>query len=606
MLLGHLLLDIKRWQPDVKGLDRDFLTIWKRFEDEGIGFLSVTLATICDALDKGLADGVFACPSAFSRMPGKALPKFLSGLLANIFDTSTGILVERPCIGSIKSVRELTRLYRKTEAESQRVEKLHKAAVAKFWTTDDQCTSQTFGSTESHLLSRVCDILLPDLDNRRFEEASYKHGPGAVAEKVKTNQKWRSLVEGLTTFDTSTTGYDLHIERSEDELVNEATFTSCDEPPSQRSRLVTVAKNSVARRTITVERLVNQFVQQGLNSELRDSITKCGILSCSLDLSDQSPNQKMAILGSQTGEYATIDLSSASDRLSLKLVRHVFGRHSQFLSAAMDCRAEECESDLRTAPLSKFAGMGNALTFPVQSVCFAAICYAAICSQEGRKPTYRFLRRLASRVRVFGDDIIVPTEYCRQVVVWLEHFGLKVNASKSFLTGRFRESCGVDAYEGVDVTPTYLRYSTDIARPKPKHIISWVDTSNQLWLKGLHSASDHLRQIVETTLKKSLPLVFRRSGALGWISRRDTSHIHSWCKRMQVPLVRALAPSSVKIEDELDGVPALWKFYHTSLLERVPDHLKFSVVRYNPVLRSKKVPVFTGPLHYEEQHRTAR
>jgi hypothetical protein len=607
MLLGHLLIDIKRWQPDVKGLDRDFLTIWKRYEDEGMGFLSVTLATICDALDKGLADGVFACPSAFSRMPGKALPKFLSGLLANIFDTCTGVLVDRPCIGSIKSVRELTRFYKKTELGSQREAKLHKAATAKFWTTDDECRSVTFGPTESHLLSRVCDTLLSNLDNSRFDEAEYRHGPGAVAEKVKANQKWRALYEGITTFDSSLTGHDIHIERSGESLLHEATFGPRNESPSQMSRLVTVPKTAVARRTITVEKLGNQFVQQGLNTILRDNIKRDRVLSSSLDLTDQTHNQKLAMEGSLTGKFATLDLSAASDRLSLKLVELVFGRHERFLSAALGCRADQVRSELRTAPLSKFAGMGNALTFPVQSIVFAAICYAAICSSAGLRPTKRTLVRLARNVRVFGDDIIVETAHCHQVVKWLEHFGLKVNTSKSFLSGKFRESCGVDAYDGVDVTPTYLRYSTTEAKPTPKHIASWVSTSNHLWLKGMHSTSDHLRRIVEEHLKRKLPLVFRRSGVLGWVSRRDTSDITHWCRKLQVPLVKGLAVSPVVTEDKLDGIPALWKFFHTSLLERDdPKHLERSVLRYNSAIRVKKVPIHTGPLHYEEQYRTAR
>jgi len=90
-LLSSLLEDFQRLEPGVMHLDRDLKTIEARFEHEGYGFLTVTLPSLCDALDQGLVQGRLACPSSFKKMKGGALPRFLSGLLCHVFDPKTGL-----------------------------------------------------------------------------------------------------------------------------------------------------------------------------------------------------------------------------------------------------------------------------------------------------------------------------------------------------------------------------------------------------------------------------------------------------------------------------------------------------------------------------------
>jgi hypothetical protein len=228
-----------------------------------------------------------------------------------------------------------------------------------------------------------------------------------------------------------------------------------------------------------VEPLLNQFIQQGLNIELRQMIDKSPILSMCLALTDQSHNQKLALAGSLTDDWATIDLKSASDLMSVQLVRNVFGGHGDFFLRMMECRSPWAKCDKYHINLGKFAGQGNALTFPVMSVCLAVICIAAILDKKGFKPSYWNVKRAARQLRIYGDDIIVGKQYAHQCVTWLENVGFIVNVTKSFLEGNFKESCGVDAFKGVDVTPLYIGNRPDDQSEEPSVIEGLVANDNQ-------------------------------------------------------------------------------------------------------------------------------
>jgi hypothetical protein len=73
------------------------------------------------------------------------------------------------------------------------------------------------------------------------------------------------------------------------------------------------------------------------------------------------------------------------------------------------------------------------------------------------------------RVYVYGDDIIVPSEWYHLAVEGLTLSGFAVNDAKSFYRGPFRESCGGDYLNGKDVVPVRLRL-TNAVLPTPKHV----------------------------------------------------------------------------------------------------------------------------------------
>jgi hypothetical protein len=619
LLLG-LLESFRRLEPDVKGIDHDMVTVKARFEHEGLSFFAVALSSYCDSLDSGLATGRFACPLGFSRIRGGALPKLFSGLLCKVFDAKTGYLKESPCERAIKCLREALRLFKKCVTDNGRADELHRNAVRTFWAAEHGCSQSVFDGDRSRLLSHVSRCVLERLRSFEPRRIQPRHGPGAVFEQVRGNQKWDAAFQvvrqGLP--DTSYYGLDSFLAgcktdqegigpeadvgsnadirlRSESRGIEEPVLGSSF---GRLSRLVTVAKSAVARRTITVEPLMNMFIQQGLNTELRRCISRCPVLSRSLDLTDQSHNQKLALEGSRTGKWSTLDLSSASDLLSLKLVKVVFESHSEFLSAMIECRSSWVEDDVTKAsfPVEKFAGMGNALTFPVQSVVFALIAIATILNAKGfSRPPYRVIKQTAKMVRVYGDDIIVPTDYSRQVMDWIESFGLKVNRKKSFTEGNFRESCGLDAYKGYEVTPVYVRDDPDKSSLDASALSSLVATSNQLWLRGLYEPATLLQDYVEEKIGRSLPLVGRESGVLGWHCRVDTCCYQKWDSRLQRLVYRAPVLVTETFRDPLDGWPALLKSLLTPLIQRGKYHLKKSPRRFSTRLKWKWVPTQVGP-----------
>ncbi|DAD51500.1 TPA_asm: RNA-directed RNA polymerase [ssRNA phage Zoerhiza.1_25] len=618
VLLDSLWMDIHRLEPEVKGLDRDLVTIKKRFENEGYGFLAIALPSLCAALDRGLASGQFTCPMGF-KSRGRAIPELFQGMFCEVFEPLTGLLKENANIRITKLLRQVLLLFKKTQLGDETNIQLDIEAKEGFFQCDASLADHITDPTMDHYLGIVCSYILKDLNSESLKSRKYKHGPGAVVEGLKGNQKWLHLVDAIrnNSFDLHDYGFDdfevllTSLEDREPFNVADCELTFDTRASTSTARLISVPKNSTSRRTITVEPAVNQFLQQGLNIALRDSISRCAILSNSLALTDQSLNQNLALEGSLLDNWAIIDLKSASDLLSVKLVKTVFRRHSTFLDRMMDARSPLIQSDDNPPwSMKKFAGMGNALTFPVQSICFAMICIAAITNTDyaGKYPSYWAVKRASRHVRVFGDDIIVSKRHALQCVAWLEAFGLKANRNKSFLEGSFKESCGVDAFRGVDVTPLYVRHRPDLPSRDPETIASLVSTSNQLWMSCLYSTSACLQNEVEERIRKRLPLVSRNSGVLGWHSRLDAMTSSRWNHRLHRLETQALALTPLKRRDRLDGYAALLKFFLNPrigvledpighlvpLVSRTKDHLEYSSIRYNSRIVRKWVPTYVG------------
>lgn len=491
-----------------------------------------------------------------------------------MFDIITGTILESPDVSAVKTLREITRIFKKLDLGSDGEEILDRKAKSEFFSNDELC-SREWKLTEQQLfvLKTVCKYILPNLDNHQDEELHYKHGPGSVFEQSTMNQKWSIVMSQMGHLESR--GFDVFLH-----TVTSSTKTAVDVPTSSTAKLVSVPKHSRARRTITVEPCVRQFVQQGYNTLLRREIERDRILRQCLALTDQSLNQKLAIDGSSTGYWATLDLKSASDLMSLRHVELVFGNRPRFLSGILECRSPFVLNGETPYLLRKYAGMGNATTFPVQSVVFAVIAISAlICGTK--VPTYRNVARAARMVRVYGDDIIVPSDHAPKVIDWINNIGLLVNVDKSFSTGNFRESCGVDAFRGFDVTPCYVRHHPiNIGRRNPKVIAHYVAQANKFYMLGYYEAADVCVKWVEDALKTRLPLVRRHSSALGLHTRLDAYESHSWDKYLHRPQLKAYCISPVVRKDVISGYAALMKFFLTprkDFLEKEDDNIRTPV-----------------------------
>jgi hypothetical protein len=157
--------------------------------------------------------------------------------------------------------------------------------------------------------------------------------------------------------------------------------------------------------------------------------------------------------------------------------------------------------------------MGNAVTFPVESLLFLSIALATTMACRNLSNSLRSVESLRDEVAVFGDDIIVPVEVRELFVEALEVLHFKVNTQKSFWNGRFRESCGVDAFDGVDITPAYWRMFND---GNPEALASTVACRNNFYKKFLLTAADRLASTIPRRF--AIPTVHMCSGVFGYIS----------------------------------------------------------------------------------------
>lgn len=240
--------------------------------------------------------------------------------------------------------------------------------------------------------------------------------------------------------------------------------------PTYGNRLSTVRKNEEIERTIAIEPSGNMCLQLAFGR-----VVEIALMLIGLDIRHQQPrNQRLARRGSIEDDIATLDLKSASDRNTVRLisklwpvecVRFMVASRSPFMKVGKDEYIE----------LNMLSTMGNGFTFPVMTLTILALLYAV------RRCYFGGGRRIDwTTTAVFGDDIIVPSEEAEILIEVLESAGFAVNRDKSFLQGPFRESCGGDYWNGVDVTPFYvkeLRDDMDIYTAI-NQILSWCGKMN--------------------------------------------------------------------------------------------------------------------------------
>lgn len=225
------------------------------------------------------------------------------------------------------------------------------------------------------------------------------------------------------------------------------------------NKLSFVPKTSLISRTICTEPLLNMLVQKGIGACFEDMLRE----RFGIDLSTQpSKNQSLARIGSNDGSFGTIDLSSASDSISLALLRRICPR--EVLRWLEESRSPVTAlPDGRTVQLHMVSSMGNAFTFPLQTALFASLVIGVYTALDIKLIFPR--KNSLGSFGVFGDDIIVRREAYDLTVSCLQHWGFSVNVDKSFNGGPFRESCGADFYSGRNVRGVYcqsLRSKQDV------------------------------------------------------------------------------------------------------------------------------------------------
>lgn len=597
---------------------RDWDYIQSRYEHEGISFLTITLPTFDDGLLKSIECG-FVTPSffpAFSRKRGSCLPKFLSGFMDKVF-APCGTLMCDADPDAIFAIRQISRFFKKADMECSK--ERTKAAIEKYVTTDLELKNANSRIIEGQYdkdtyLCRVSSLLVrslfSDINRNDFRG---KHGNGATADRLSRSERvlireWPIRAEPY--FSASH-----HAIPNFGWLHNLRKVRLLREEEERPVKIVAVPKTLKSPRIIAMEPHYMMYMQQACLSIMVSRIESHKLTRNSIRFSDQSVNRESARIESMKKNRATIDLSEASDRVSLELVKKIFDG-VQLKDFLLACRSTSAQlPDGTSLILEKFASQGSANCFPVEAFVFYCLIQAAMHERRAERPTHQSISRLSRLIDVYGDDLIVPVHDLSCVIDKLEGYGLKVNASKSFSLSNFRESCGGDFYNGYAVKPVYLSVDpTRINNPsvRASNIISLVDTSNQFYLLGLWKTCSEIRDHVQNLLTQEfrngkdfrrqyaralrfrlkrlektnvfsppnrrrsrmaiaiptpeIPISLPSSGRFGYVSCQGASYTH-WDKSRQVLKARSLVPYLIKVsdrrapwissvEDETRGIPA--------------------------------------------------
>jgi len=478
----------------------------RRSLSEGARYFTVALPRLGKALDKALAgEEMIDCGKLrLAALPNTKLPRFLGEFFSQVF-SSDGTVLPNPCVDIIRVLRQLLLCFYKyeepyTDEQCQRV-------VSKFERTEDdiktsseeldilyqafsspcypstrRCPKQAVSKEE---IARKARHLLSDLFAFFDPMDIYpRHGPGVVATKQRLWEKfrWTNISRNITEVYPLDAFFYASLGHFCDSYKELSKITDEDLP----AKVILVPKDSRGPRLISCEPVDYQWIQQGLGRAIVRHAERSELTKFNVFFTNQQPNRFGALLGSSTGKYVTLDLNEASDRVSVSLVRLLFPDHLYKCLAACRSSSTVLPSG-KVLPLRKFAPMGSSLCFPVMALTIWAILTAAAPDED-----------VASHILVYGDDVIVPTAFAERAMEQLESFGLKINRDKSCIKGSFRESCGMDAYQGSDVTPIKFRSVWSSLRC-PDSYTSWIAYANSLvsqvnptWSRKYHHTYDYI------------------------------------------------------------------------------------------------------------------
>jgi hypothetical protein len=170
-------------------------------------------------------------------------------------------------------------------------------------------------------------------------------------------------------------------------------------------------------------------------------------------------HKKQALRSSISSAKATIDWSSASDCVSIELLRYLLPPKWFNIVDAVRCPYTSLNGV--NVELQMISTMGNAVTFPLETLVFWTFAHAVRLSlnihNNSLFPEWEDLKECS----VFGDDCIVPSYMAEDFISAVEKVGFIINKEKSFYgSEKFRESCGGDYLAGRNVRPYNVKAPT--------------------------------------------------------------------------------------------------------------------------------------------------
>jgi len=555
---GGIISDaIHRWPMLRSSLEKDFSYLLRASQTRGLGFFTITLPQVdkalCRALDAGDLSH-FKAPQGFPWSSTKG-PELFRDLFAKIFDERGTLRSGPDDVDAVLFLRQLLCCCKKMKlacASSKTLEVIDEFFEIEdalprshedtwdsdvpvwrdrhghpLWGVRDEPSTPYLPGMEYHDNSRLpwnnlrafTRRVVSELGSVDWWDLRPKHGPGVVSDKsdgLKYEQRnWPRKLGLWFPYDWYGSG-----------LLEGGPVPTDREPPS---RLIAVPKSQKGPRLICAEPTSHQWMQQSIWRWLEGAIGKSNLLRRSIDFRSQETQRKLALNASMGAEHATIDLSSASDRLSTRLVEFIFQGHeilegfhasrTRLLIQNISHRRPSCHL------LRKFSTQGSAITFPVQTIVFTILAVWALRLHEGssENTSTALLERDFDRVHVFGDDIIAPADALEAIKLVFHECGLKINVDKTYGGENFRESCGMDAYKGHNVTPAYILQPYD---GSPSSMASVLESSNNFHTHGFWRAAEVLMDVFPNQELKLLRVVGVNDGHLGLTSFCGSHYSH--------------------------------------------------------------------------------
>lgn len=473
-----------------RDISRDVDTVISRSTHEGVRFLTATLPSLGKAVDAAFETGRLSVPRGFALKRGMGIPVFMQGTFRAVFDDDGSLLPDADPL-AVQHLRQVCfyayKLKLPYSIEQER------GVIASFESNEQELQLGVLSLDDAEM--RHLEVVLADVF-KGFEPKDIRprHGPGAVSTGEKLEEKWRfrRLYDSIHQYFPY---YEYFIAGGARELTDRLSwYKELVRCQTGSAKVILVQKDSRGPRLISCEPLEFQWIQQGLGRKMMSHLEASWLTRGRVNFTHQSINAGLARLSSIDGSHATLDLKDASDRVSLDLIQCF---PESLRKALLACRTvSTLLPDGRMQSLSKYAPMGSALCFPVLSVLTWALCVVGVS-----RSLHLSYRDVIPHVYVYGDDIIVKTEFVDACVRFLEKGGLKVNLHKSFTKGPFRESCGMDAFKGVPVTPIRLRERLPMAETDGAAVASWVAMGNQLALRYPKAA-----RLVLKSVRRVIPL----------------------------------------------------------------------------------------------------
>lgn len=441
--------------------------IISRVNNEGLSFLTITLPLIESEVLASLESGYFNNTQLTQfKHKGKLLHHFY-GWLRLIYESDGSLRVDLDEV-ALYGLLQLTGYAKKVSLqypdetlfdEEQAFVSHDKSldSVNEAYTKD-----KTFASKLRKIVTRTFRTYPKSMD-KVLKECPPRFGPGTFSSDKKGRKTFEtSLMKSFSevlNIPVKYRGMCGYFYRNKKSFLYRNKYRFSKSDTSAYSELLFVPKTAKGPRTIVREPLYRLAVQMSFfdyTSAFLQRRTRGRI-----QFTDQARNRSLAEEASLNGKYATLDLSKASDSVSYKIIRDLLGHIpgiSTFITKFRSTRVRLPSGGTHT--LRKLAGMGSGLTFPL----LALLCHHSVAAGVALRYPELDTNHVISEISVYGDDLIVPTDWVPTAVSSLLKVGLTLNKSKSFTTThnktRFRESCGGNYLNGEDVTIKRLRLSS--------------------------------------------------------------------------------------------------------------------------------------------------